>query len=485
MLQKSNINPNNGVFNFLSFTNIALTKFNLIKSFSDTSTITETETTTTTPVPAAPGRLEHFVMRLRRRDTGENGHYLNDPSVEPWPLAVPRPSREEVLRSRIQSFSPVAQSEVCPAPAAPELFLSNPNPVLEESLGAGFFENPSPSPSPFLFSLDLDRPLNNVDSGFTVRETVESQVLDTVISDQDNLNRSNLSYEAANLSEDEAIIRQITYSHRQRLISSFNTGRVFNPELHMHDFNRIHRFSRNSTVVPITISRHELIMSFFFRLFSQDILSSMGVIVMSGTLSSFFILYFFRRIFISILNPSFWSQIRTFEIREVLLRALRYVNHLADHNIYRNRPIPGISNSTSTSTSTPTLTRSGVWPRISDAVLRFRIISSNGFVLMVTLSTNALNARLSSLQAGLAELIRNIRAGQYWYLFITFGAPFLLSLVRPGINHLIRWVSGGEIQPTEQPTEISVPERNTLGVALRLLEFFTRFIQFLTDNGFF
>ena len=90
--------------------------------------------------------------------------------------------------------------------------------------------------------MPLHRPLDSADSGLTVRENVERQVLHSVTSDQDSLNRINLSYEVEDLSETEAIIRQVTYSHRQRLISSFNTGRVFNPELHLHDFNRINRF---------------------------------------------------------------------------------------------------------------------------------------------------------------------------------------------------------------------------------------------------
>ena len=408
-----------------------------------------------------------------------NTGYLLDETIDPWPSQIARPTMEEVRRARVEYFAPTTT-----------------NPTLQETLGEYFFD----SSLPLVIFSESETEMNDFSSGGVIQEDVQNQVLRSVTSDQDYLGRVSQRYEEQALSDqDLARMQEITSSHRQRLVSNFRSGLgVYNPSLLWTDYNLAQRFSCSSIRVPPTLSRHELVLAIFFRLFSEDILNSLGIIVMTGTTSSFFVLYFFRVLFISVLNPTFFSQIYSFELPEVLLRSLRYVGNFSTR-IYRGMPL---SNSNSNSISMSWFGR--ILDFVRFGFTRFR---STFFNFHLT-SFNALNSRLDDFQTTLAGFIRNARAGNYRSILYGVGinllmvgfaslarSSFLADLLLPARDSVLRWVyaslisitgaAAGSPSSTSGTPSVPVPSlqspvvvRDFEAEARRLLDALTEFFMY-------
>ena len=235
-------------------------------------------------------RIEDTVITLRLRGPNtveltenisnqDNRTYMNDTNISPWPSAVVRPSLEEVRESRIRDFSPHS-----------DLSLAT---VVADSFFQGPFFNFEGSPV-----------------------EVVNQVNSAVLSLEESRNISQAIY----VGEQSNRGFTSTHSERQTLINVFNQrGVVGNTE----GISQFQNFGASSINVPRRLSRHELVISFFFSLMSNEAHHHMATVILGGSLSATFVLFIFRRIFVSILNPSFWASIRTFEISQVLDRALR------------------------------------------------------------------------------------------------------------------------------------------------------------------
>ena len=251
---------------------------------------------------------------------------------------------------------------------------------------------------------------------------------------------------------------------------------MLNEQLTSADVNNFRRWGPGSIRVPPVMSRHEIVISLMFRLFSEPALQSVGILLVSGTLSLIFVLFVFRRLLITMLNPSFWAQIRVFELGEVLLRALRFVSNLRFY-----RPF-------STSTGTGFTTSTGFLDQARLAVTRVSEIIRLGQIDY----QNARNSGATILTAGFEAYLRGQRRQSFWpflfsvgslssivvFLFRNHGSlrELLDYLSRLGSGSIQAPASGREIIP-EIPTLIPEVSRDLVAFAARFLEVFTDFFM--------
>ena len=307
--------------------------------------------------------MERIDREQQARANPINSGYLLDPTVASFP-AIRRPiSNAELCALRRRQFESAPSSSsidgvgsnhnienIQENTVADQASASLP---LAEGLNPSFFEGVG------FLNLAVESDLNNQDSSSEYLDRINEGYVGTEFSREVN-NHLGLNPAFGGLQGNQNRERFIQHIDRNGFLDN-GSGRN----------NRLNNFSRwgpNSESHPRHMSRHEMVISMFFGILNAETFAYLGTIIGLSGVSSIFILFVFRPLWLTVLNSRFWSEVRTIDIREIFNRSYEYV-----HNVMFISPT--VTNETVVSTVSEAVANAREVTRVT--VDRYRNISFN------------------------------------------------------------------------------------------------------------